>query len=163
MKRALLIIDMQERFFKMGPIVEKSLNDATEYINAAIEYSRNNDFPVIAIEHMDKNDNFIPGTEGFDTHSSINLIDSDPRIRKEEGSGFYNTNLGEKLRELDIESVIITGFCAEYCVLSTIRGAADSGFKPMILRNSLASFKPENIEFIEKINDVISFGALCTI
>ncbi len=163
MKRALLVIDMQEQFFKMGTVVEKSLNDAVEYINAAIEYSRENDIPVIAIEHMDKEDGLVPGSAGFSTHHSIKLEESDLRITKEAGSGFYNTNLTEKLKEMDVESVIITGFCAEYCVLSTTRGAADSGFKPIILRNSLASFNPENIEFVEKINDVISFGALCTL
>ena len=36
MKPALLVIDVQKEFFKFSPTTAQSLNDAIEYINAAI-------------------------------------------------------------------------------------------------------------------------------
>jgi hypothetical protein len=45
-------------------------------------------------------------------------------------------------------------------VLSTCRGAEDVDFNPILLRGSLASGDSENIRFVEKINQIISLGAL---
>jgi hypothetical protein len=45
-------------------------------------------------------------------------------------------------------------------VLSTYRGAWDVDLTPIMLRGALASTHPENIPFVERISDVISFGAL---
>ena len=59
-----------------------------------------------------------------------------------------------------VDTVIITGFCAEYCVLSTCRGAEDVDLTPILLRDALAGSTPENIGFVESIHDVISYGAL---
>ena len=59
-----------------------------------------------------------------------------------------------------MDTVIVTGFCAEYCVLSTYRGAQDLDLTPIILRGSLASGTPENVKFVESISDVVSYGAL---
>ena len=56
--------------------------------------------------------------------------------------------------------VIVSGFCAQYCVLSTYRGAEDLDLTPIILRSALASDAPENIRFVESISEIISFVAL---
>ncbi len=54
----------------------------------------------------------------------------------------------------------MTGFAAEYCLLSTYRGAQDLDLNPIVLRGSLASENLEHIQFVEKISDIISYGAL---
>jgi nicotinamidase-related amidase len=59
-----------------------------------------------------------------------------------------------------VDTVIITGFCAEYCVLSTYRGAQDLDLTPIVLRGSLASSILENIKFVESISDIVSYGSL---
>ena len=61
---------------------------------------------------------------------------------------------------LGVDTVIITGFCAEYCVLATYRGAEDLDLTPVLLRGALASGSLENIAFVESVSDVISYGAL---
>lgn len=81
-------------------------------------------------------------------------------IHKTYGNPFAKTSLEDRLRELGVDTVIIIGFCAEYCVLSAYRGAQDLGLTPLILRGSLASSIPENIRFIESISDIIAYGAL---
>ena len=157
MKPALLVIDVQKEFFK-DPVTAQSLNDAIEYINAAIALFREKGLPVICVQDIEGDR--IPGTDAFDLPESLELLDSDVHVHKTYSNSFTKTPLLETLRKLGVDTVILTGYCAEYCVLSTCRGARDVDLTPILLRNALASGKPENIRFVESINDVISYGAL---
>jgi len=160
MKPALLVIDIQKEFFKINETTSKSLNDAVEYINASIDLFRKKDLPVICIQHMVPDERLIPGEEGFDIPENLAILSSDSRIHKTYSNSFNQTPLMEKLNVLGVDTVIITGFCAEYCVLSTYRGAMDLDLTPIILRGTLASVEPEHIKFVENISEIISLGAL---
>ena len=160
MNPALLVIDMQKQFFDLDPATAQSLKEAVEYINAAVKLFRERDLPIIVIEHKDEDYGLVPGTPDFETHESIKLEESDPRIVKSYGDAFVKTPLVKMLRDLDVDTVIIAGFCAEYCALSTCRGAEGHDLTPIILRGSLASGTPERIRFVEAINEIISFEAL---
>jgi nicotinamidase-related amidase len=160
MKPALLVIDVQKEFFKFGPTTAQSLNDAIEYINAAIALFRKKDLPVICVQHMDEEEKLVPGEEGFELPEELDIRPSDLHIHKTYGNSFNKTSLQDELRYLGVDTVILTGFCAEYCVLSTYRGAQDLDLTPIILRGSLASDNPKNIKFVESINDIISYGVL---
>jgi len=93
----------------------------------------------------------------------VKLEPQDLHVVKTYGNSFTKTGLAEKLRELGVDTVIITGFCAEFCVLSTCRGALDHDFTPIILKGSLASDNQEHIRFVEEISETISYGALKTL
>jgi nicotinamidase-related amidase len=160
MKPALLVIDVQKEFSKFSPTTTQSLNEAIETINTAIALFREKNLPIICIQHLDEAEKLVPGAEGFDLPDTLNILPSDLRIHKTYGNSFNKTPLEKELRELGIDTVIITGFCAEYCVLSTYRGAQDLELTPIILRGSLASGTLENIKFVESISDVVSYGAL---
>ena len=160
MKPALLVIDVQKEFFKFSPTTSQSLHDATEYINAAIALFRKNDLPIICIQHMDEEEKLVPGEEGFELPEELDVLPSDVHIHKTYGNAFNKTSLEHQLRELGVDTVIITGFSAEHCILSTYRGAEDLDLTPIILRGSLASGIPENITFVESISHIISYGAL---
>ena len=160
MKPALLVIDVQKAFFKLDPVMTQSLEQAIEYINAAIALFREKQLPVICIQHMDKDDNLLPGQEGFDLPEQLKILETDLHIQKTYGNSFNKTPLADELQKLGVDTVIITGFCAEYCVLSTCRGADDLDLKPIILRDSLVSGNLKNIKFVESVNELISYGAL---
>jgi len=160
MKSALLVIDVQKQFFKSSPTTAQSLNDAIEYINAAIEIFREKHLPIICIQHVDEENGLVPGKEDFELPETLNILPSDLHIHKTYGNSFNKTPLAERLQELELDTVIITGFCAEYCVLSTYRGAQDLDLTPIVLRGSLASSVPENIKFVESVSDIVSYGSL---
>jgi nicotinamidase-related amidase len=160
MKPALLVIDVQKEFFSISEIAAQSLRDAIEYINAAIALCREKDVPVVCIQHMDQEEKLVPGEEGFELPEELDILPSDLFIHKTYGNSFNKTPLEERLRGLGVDTVIITGFCAEFCVLSTYRGARDLDLTPIVLRGSLASGNLENIRFVESISEIISFGAL---
>ncbi len=160
MKPALLVIDIQNAFFEQDPTTTQSLKQSVEYVNAAIELFRKRGLPIIAIQHKSEEEQLVPGSPGFPVHESVKLLPSDLRIVKIYGNSFNKTPLAEELCTLGVDTVILTGYCAEYCVLSTCRGAEDCDFTPIILKGSLASGVPEHIRFVEDINAVISYSAL---
>jgi nicotinamidase-related amidase len=160
MKAALLVIDVQKAFFDIDPVTTQSLNDAIEYINAAIVLFRDQNLPVICIQHMDAEENLVPEQEGFDLPEALDILPTDLHIHKTYGNAFNQTPLEDELRKLGVDTVIVTGFCAEFCVLSTARGAKDLDLTAIILRGSLASGVPENIKFVENISDIVSYGVL---
>lgn len=160
MKPALLVIDVQNEFFKLNQACSDSLKSAIEYINAAIDLFREKRLPVVVIQHKSEKEDLVPGKSGFDVPESVKLMPKDIRITKTYSNSFTKTGLAEKLRELEVDTVIVTGLAAEYCVLSTYRGAQDFDFTPIILKGSLASENAEHIKFVEEISEIISYGAL---
>ena len=160
MNPALLVVDVQKQFFNSSPTAAQSLNDAIEYINAAIALFREKDLPVICVQHVDEEEKLVPGEEGFGLPEELDILASDLHIHKTYGNSFNKTSLEDELRGLGVDTVIITGYCAEYCVLSTYRGAQDLDLTPIILRGSLASGNLKNLKFVESISDIISYGVL---
>ncbi len=160
MKPALLVIDVQKEFYKSGAQTVQSFKDAIEYINEAIALFRTKNLPIVCIQHMNEKEKLIPGEDGFELPEGLNILPSDICIHKTYGNAFNKTSLQDKLHKLDVDTVIVTGYCAEFCVLSTYRGAKDLDLTPIILRGSLASDALENIKFVESISDIISYGAL---
>lgn len=160
MKPALLVIDMQTRFYHRNNAVKESYEAAFDYINYAIGLFRQKNLPIFAILHQDKEENLTPDAKDFEMHETIKLNDSDIRIIKEYGNAFVKTPLLEKLKEVGADTLILTGFCAENCVLSTYRGAEDHDLKPILFKGSLASGTPENIRFVENISAIMSYRPL---
>ena len=160
MKPALLVIDLQKKFFEIDDAHLESLKLAIDYINEAIFIFRKKGFPIISIQHKNENGGLIPGNKEFEVHESVKLEPQDLRIVKTYGNSFTKTELNETLKQLNVDTLIITGFCAEECVLSTYVGAEDNDFTPVILRSAIASGNPSHIKFVEEISNLISIGAL---
>ncbi len=160
LKPALLIIDLQKQFYQHDEVTIRSLNAAVEYVNAAIDLFREKGLPIVVIQHRNDDTGLVPGSPGFEVPEAIKLLPGDLRITKTYGNAFNRTSLAESLRELGVDTVILAGYCAEYCVLSTHRGARDLDLTPIILRGALASDHPERIRFVEEISETISYGAL---
>jgi nicotinamidase-related amidase len=163
MKAALLVIDIQNDFFNISQVCSDSLKSAIKYVNAAIELFRKRNLPIVIVQHKDEQDGLVPGTPGFNVPETVNTTSNDLRIVKTYGNSFNKTGLTEKLRQLGVDTVIITGFCAEQCVLSTYKGAEDLDLKPIILKGAIASPNLEHIKFVEEITDTITIGALNTV
>ena len=160
MTAALLVIDIQKDFFQISEETSRSLHAAIETINAAIEIFRTRKFPVVSIQHLDEKDGLMPGKESFDLPDELHILPSDLHIRKTYNNAFNKTELEKQLRLWKADPLILTGFCAENCVLSTYSGAEDLDFHPILLRGALVSDNAHNIHLVEDISEVVSLGAL---
>jgi len=163
MKAALLVIDVQKKFFKDNPPAAEELRVASEYINAGIDLFRKKNLPVICVQHTNPEDNLVPGQEGFDVPEILNILPGDVHIHKTYGNSFTKTALAETLRKEGVDTVVVTGFAAEGCVLATVRGAEDYDFTSMILRSSIIGGKPGTALLVESINEIISFDVLAKV
>jgi len=159
MKTALLVVDMQNEFFAEKPQTRESLHSAVEYINAAIALFRRNNAPVVVVSDIGE-PNRVRGHESFAVHPSIAVLESDLHIDKRFGNAFWQTDLDERLRAQSVDMVIVSGFCAEYCVLDTYRGAVERDYKAALLRNGIAGPRADHIRVVESICELVSYGAL---
>jgi nicotinamidase-related amidase len=157
MKPALLIIDMQ-RVSYSGYSAE-SMDRAAGIINRAAELFRSAGFPVIWIQ-QDNGGSAVPGTREFELIGSLRPELSEKRIVKRYENSFIKTGLAGYLEEQKADTPIITGYCAEYCVLSTYRGARELDMVPLLLRGGIAGGVEENIRFVENLCEGLSPAAL---
>jgi len=159
MRAALLIIDLQKAYY--SGYSKESMDSAVEYINEVIPYFREKELPIVWVQDIDESSGVIPETEGFEFIENLTKkIDGEISIYKKYGNSFNKTELFNILQKNRIDKVIISGYCAEYCVLSTYRGAKDLDLTPFILQNGIASGKEKNLEFVEKISDLVSYKFL---
>jgi len=159
MKPALLIIDLQKAWYR-GDAAD-SMDAAARYANAALAAFRERDLPVAWVRHVDEEDGAVPGAPGFEFIDALERpAPGEPLVDKRYGNAFNKTGLGAYLAGEGVDTVVLAGFCAEYCVLSTCRGAEDLDLHPLLLRGALASRSDERIRFVEAVNETLSFGAL---
>ena len=64
------------------------------------------------------------------------------RIDKQRYSGFYNTDLDNKLRELGPEKIIVCGVCTDICVLHTTADARNRDYTVEVPSDAVATFDP---------------------
>jgi nicotinamidase-related amidase len=160
MKPALLVIDVQKQFFEEDAATADSLKGAVWHINQAVKLFRAKKLPVVYVQHIDEASGPLPGTPGFELPDSFDVQPEDIRISKTYNNAFNKTGLADKLKALDVDTLIITGYCAEWCILSTTRGAWDLDYKAILLQGSIASGSAEAVRFVEGVSDTISLGAL---
>lgn len=158
MKLGLMIIDMQKEYYQGGALSQ--MDRAVEYINAVIPLFVAKNLPIIWVQDVDEGDGVVPGAEGFEFIDSLTPPENAIRIHKYYGNSFNKTDCDKILKEYGIDTVVMTGFCAEYCVLSTYRGAKDLDYFPVILKNGIASTEESHKEFVENISETITYGML---
>src|SRR5688500_11379108 len=158
MKLALMIIDMQKEFYKGG--IVSQMDKAAEYINYVIPMFEKKGLPIIWVQDVDEGDGVIPGKEGFEFIDALKPKPDAIRIHKTYGNRFNKTDVDRILKENNVDTVVMSGFCAEFCVLSTYRGAKDLDYFPVILKGGIASTEKANQEFVENISETVTAGVL---
>ena len=71
-------------------------------------------------------------------------------IPKRRYSGFYDTVLDQRLRELQPDKIIVVGVCTDICVMHTVADARNRDYIVEVPRDCVASFDPEAHEFALK-------------
>ena len=157
MKFALLILDMQKGYYK--DFSKNSMDNACEYINKAINIFRKRNLPIIWIQDNGKG-GIIGGTKDHEIIDILTQNENEKIINKRYKNSFNKTDLSEYINKNNIDTLIITGYSAAYCVLSTYRAAEDYDLKPIILKNALAEYSNGEIKFVEKISEIITIKEL---
>ncbi len=158
MKEALLIIDMLNDFVKEGaPLEVPDTRKVIPFIKKELEKARKKGVPVIYVcDSHDPDDpefkrfgwpsHAVKGTDGAKVVEDLKPEAGDIIVEKKTYSGFYNTKLDEHLKELQVETLRITGCVTHICVLFTASDASLRGYNVVVLKDGVAGLSREDHE-----------------
>jgi len=139
---ALLIIDIQNDYFKGGNMTLHGAEEAGKKAQQVLEYFRKNNLPVVHIKHLATNEGatfFLPDTKGAEINSLVAPKNEEKVIIKHYPNSFRETELLEYLHSKGIKNLVITGMMTDVCVESTTRAAFDFGFSNVIIGDATAT------------------------
>lgn len=142
MKKALLIIDVQNDYFPGGKSELYNPMGALENIEKALKMFREKKLPVIHVQHINMREGaafFLPDTEGVKIHSSLTPIENEYLVTKHAPNSFLNTKLAEILSKNEITELVVCGMMSHMCVDTTVRACMDYGIKVTLLGDACAT------------------------
>ncbi len=140
MKRALLVIDVQNVYFT-GNMRVTYPKGSLENILRAMDAAKARGVPVIVIQHCSPEGlgPFARGTDSWELHDEIKKRDYDHLIEKNLPGSFTGTRLESLLNELGCAAVTITGYMTQMCCDTTARQAAHIGLSAEFLSDATAT------------------------
>ena len=139
MKRALLLIDLQNDYFPGGKFPLWNTDVTISNIEKAIRLAKAKGIPIIHIQHianpkMGIAPFFNQGTDGAKIHSRILEAAPDAIIVvKEFADSFAGTNLEETLSSLGVDELLVCGMMTQNCVTHTAISKSAEKYKVSIL------------------------------
>jgi nicotinamidase-related amidase len=80
------------------------------------------------VQHQYATGKLVADTPGWRLHPGLVTADSDVFLRKTMSDAFLRTDLHDQLAGRDVRHVTICGYSSEFCVDSSVRGAASRGY-----------------------------------
>lgn len=156
LKYAVLVVDMLNDFVTGALKCERGLAIVPQ-AKKLLEEARKNHVPVIFcndshlpnIDHELKlwGNHAIKGTEGAKIIPELGPQPTDYIIEKRRYSGFFHTDLDLLLKELGVNTVILTGLHTHMCVRHTAADAYQLGYKVIACSDATDSFTKEDYDY----------------
>ena len=139
MKKALILIDIQNDYFAGGRFELHQTAAAAHHAQSALALFRKKGLPVFHVQHINQNPVapfFITDTEGVKIHPLVAPLPDEKVIVKHTPDSFYNTELLPLLQELSIKQLVICGMMSHMCIDTTVRSAKSLGFAIELLSDA---------------------------
>jgi nicotinamidase-related amidase len=163
-KYAVLVIDMLKDFIYGSLRCERALHIIPN-IKKLVSIARDYRVPVIYVNdsHIKGVDreltlwgpHAVRGTEGSEVIDDLRPTEKDFIVLKRRYSGFFETDLDLLLRELGIDTLILTGIHTHICVMHTAVDAFYRGYNLIIVKDAVEAFSEDyhklGLEFMEKL------------
>jgi len=136
---ALLVIDVQRAFDIWDASGERrNQPDAIDRIADLLAAFRAKGAPIFHIRHMNDapGSAFAPNGPGFIAQPQAEAEAGEPVIVKRVNSGFIGTDLEGRLRDANIDTLVICGATTNHCVETTTRMAGNLGFDACLVRDA---------------------------
>ena len=167
-QRALIVSDMLNDFAdEKGVLYFESARDIIPVVKTRIQDYRKTGDLVIYLQdsHAEDDKEFekfpkhaVDGTWGHEVLPDLAPQEGDVVIQKKRYSGFFETELGDVLKEHHIQDVELVGVCTSICIMDTVGELANRDYNVTLPRAGVADFDPEFHEFALKRMDKI-YGA----
>jgi len=146
MKRALLVIDVQNEYFT-GKLPIAHPPGSLDNIVKAMEQARKSGIPVVVVQHTSPQKDapvFRKGSEGWNLHPRIAAQAYDHLIEKNLPGSFTGTDLESWLRERKIDTIVIAGYMTQMCCDTTARQAFHVGLAVECLSDATGTLPVSN-------------------
>lgn len=146
MKRALLVIDVQNEYFT-GKLPVSHPPGSLDRIVKAMEQARKKGILVMVIQHTNPQTDagvFRKGTDGWNLHPRIVSQGYDFLVEKNLPGSFTGTDLEARLRERKIDTVVICGYMTQMCCDTTARQAFHMGLAVEFLSDATGTLAIAN-------------------
>lgn len=139
MKSALIIIDIQNDYFKGGAYELVNPEQAAKQAKKILNAFRQKRLPVFHVRHI----NNYPGANfhleksyGSEIHSIVAPMPEEKVIIKHAPSAFLQTGLSKELQDQEINHLVICGMMSHMCIDTSVRAAQDYGFTVTLLEDA---------------------------
>jgi len=144
MKRALLVIDVQNIYFSDKMLVTYP-EGSLEKILQAMDGAAASGVPVVVVQHSASSmAAFSKGSEGWKLHPEIAKRKYDLLVEKTLPGSFTGTELESWLREHGIDTIVICGYMTQMCCDTTSRQAVHLGFNVEFLSDATGTLAISN-------------------
>ena len=127
---ALMVIDVQRDVVAEAFEIDRVVAN----INTLIDEARSNDVPIVWVQH---NDDGLPrDSEGWQYVSTLERHADEPLIHKSFGDSFAGTDLEERLADLEVGHLVVTGAQTDACIRSTLHGALARGYDATLVSDA---------------------------
>ncbi|WKA56630.1 cysteine hydrolase family protein [Planococcus shixiaomingii] len=162
MKKALLVIDVQNGMFQEGNVVHNG-ERLLQNLKRLIEQARSAEMPIFYIQHNAPAGKPLEfGAKGWKIHPEVAPESQDIVIQKTTPDSFFNTSLNEELKIQGIEHLVVTGIQTEVCIDTTCRRAFSIGYKVTLASDTHSTWDTEDLtaqQIIKHHNGVLRWFA----
>lgn len=146
MKKALLVIDVQNEYFT-GKLPVTYPQGSLDNIIKAMAASANNNVPIVVVQHtapQQDSKTFRKGSHEWGLHPAIEAQSYDYLMEKNLPGSFTGTDLEMWLRERSIDTVVVSGYMTQMCCDTTARQAMHLGFSVEFLSDATGTLQISN-------------------
>ncbi len=151
---AFLVVDVQRVLFRQ-PVPIFGADEIIARINILTKLFHTAGAPVVFIQHANKS-KLIEESEGWLLVPELDAREDDLFVRKRHGDAFRETVLAERLKALNVDTLIIAGLTTHGCVQASCRGAAAAGFRVVLVQDAHSSYHKDAEELIERWNRTLA-------
>lgn len=155
---ALLLIDLQEAFFE-EPALAAVRSEVIGSVRALAEGARRSEVPIFVITTEHSRDrstwtlSMLDDDQGYLFHGDpgtavVRELDTEgmTRVEKTRDSAWFGTDLLLRLRNLQVERVVIAGVSAHACIAQTARDAYANNVRAVIVTEAVADERADHME-----------------
>jgi nicotinamidase-related amidase len=141
MKRALVVIDVQESFRQRPNWAATSNPEIAKQVHRLVETFRAGGEMIVWVLHVEPDTGtvFDPASGHVRLMEGLTAAVGEPVITKTSFNAFYTTNLQQLLTSEGIVEVVVCGIRTEQCAETTARDAAGRGYEVMFVTDATAT------------------------
>lgn len=146
MKRALLVVDVQNEYFS-GALQVSYPEGSMDNILKVMEAAKHNGVMIIAIQHtapQKDSKTFVKGSFNWELHEEIKKTGYDFLVEKNYPGSFTETDLEKILKDNGIDTLCICGYMTQMCCDTTARQAFHLGYSVEFLSDSTGTLDISN-------------------